>query len=90
MPTTLAFHRAVGPATRRLIELGGPVIKAGLIDLTDDDRATLYGALVSVAERLRSYERKNILALWQRKGTPDISVFASANKIYALSYWLLS
>jgi Conjugal transfer protein TraD len=27
--------------TRRLIELGGLVVKAGLVDLTDDDRATL-------------------------------------------------
>jgi hypothetical protein len=30
--------------TRHLIELGGLVVKAGLVDLTDDDRATLYGA----------------------------------------------
>ncbi|MFD2429295.1 conjugal transfer protein TraD [Sphingobium scionense] len=30
--------------TRHLIELGGLVIKAGLVDLVDDDRATLYGA----------------------------------------------
>lgn len=26
--------------TRHLIELGGVVVKAGLVDLTDDDRAT--------------------------------------------------
>ncbi|MCP4028766.1 MAG: conjugal transfer protein TraD, partial [Sphingomonas sp.] len=29
--------------TRHLIELGGLIVKAGLVDLTDDDRATLYG-----------------------------------------------
>ena len=29
--------------TRHLIELGGLVQKAGLVDLADDDRATLYG-----------------------------------------------
>ncbi|QHD67946.1 conjugal transfer protein TraD [Sphingobium yanoikuyae] len=54
--------------TRHLIELGGLVIKAGLVDLTEDDRATLYGAFLTVADRLRGEERVNALALWRRKG----------------------
>jgi Conjugal transfer protein TraD len=54
--------------TRHLIELGGLVVKAGLVDLTDDDRTALYGAFLTVAERLRGEERANALALWQRKG----------------------
>ncbi|MCI4590411.1 conjugal transfer protein TraD [Sphingobium sp. BYY-5] len=54
--------------TKHLIELGGLVIKAGLVDLTDDDRATLYGVFLDVADRLRGEERANALALWQRKG----------------------
>lgn len=54
--------------TRHLIELGGLVVKAGLIDLTDDDRATLYGAFLAVADRLRGEERNNVRALWKRKG----------------------
>jgi len=54
--------------TRHLIELGGLVKKAGLVDLTEDDRATLYGALLTVADRLRGDERGNALALWKRKG----------------------
>jgi hypothetical protein len=54
--------------TRHLIELGGLVVKAGLIDLTDDDRATLYGAFLTVADRLRSDDRDRALALWRRKG----------------------
>ncbi len=54
--------------TRHLIELGGLVVKAGLVDLVDDDRATLYGALLTIAERLRSKERDTALALWRRKG----------------------
>ncbi|PQM28821.1 conjugal transfer protein TraD [Sphingopyxis lindanitolerans] len=54
--------------TRHLIELGGLVVKARLIDLTDDDRATIYGAFLTIAERLRGDERDNALALWQRKG----------------------
>ena len=43
--------------TRHLIELGGLVHKAGLVDLADDDRATLYGALLDCAARAS-------LALW--------------------------
>jgi hypothetical protein len=54
--------------TRHLIELGGLVIKAGLVDLTDDDRAILYGAFLTVADRLQGDERAKALALWQRKG----------------------
>src|SRR3546814_10519313 len=34
--------------TRHLIELGGLVQKAGLVELADDDRATLYGDRKSV------------------------------------------
>jgi hypothetical protein len=54
--------------TRHLIELGGLVVKAGLVDLTDDDRATLYGAFLAVAGKLQGDERANALALWQRRG----------------------
>ena len=54
--------------TRHPIELGGLVIKAGLVDLTDDDRATLYGAFLTIADRLRGEERANALVLWKRKG----------------------
>ena len=54
--------------TRHLIELGGLVVKAGLVDLTDDDRATIYGAFLTVADKLQGEERGNALALWQRKG----------------------
>ena len=54
--------------TRHLIELGGLAVKAGLVDLTDDDRATIYGAFLTVADKLQGEERGNALALWQRKG----------------------
>lgn len=52
--------------TRHLIELGGLVQKAGLVDLTDDDRATLYGALLELAVRVR--EDADVLPLWKRLG----------------------
>ena len=42
------------PRTRHLIELGGLVVKAGIVDLTGDDRAIIYGALLWMADRLQS------------------------------------
>ena len=52
--------------TRHLIELGGLVQKAGLVELVEDDRATLYGALLDLAAMAR--EDSNALALWKRRG----------------------
>ena len=54
--------------TRQLIELGGLVVKAGLVELADDDRATLYGAFLAVAAKLRGEDREQALVLWNRKG----------------------
>ena len=54
--------------TRHLIELGGLVVKAGLIDLTGDDRAVLYGALLWMAEKLQSEQGNHARALWAMKG----------------------
>ena len=54
--------------TKQLIELGGLVVKAGLVDLTEDDRATLYGAFLAVADKLRSEDRDYALVRWRRKG----------------------
>jgi len=54
--------------TRHLIELGGLVIKSGIVDLTGDDRAIIYGALIWIADKLQSDERKKALALWATKG----------------------
>jgi Conjugal transfer protein TraD len=41
--------------TRHLIELGGLVVKAGIVDLTGDDRATIFGALLWSAGKLKSH-----------------------------------
>jgi hypothetical protein len=54
--------------TRHLIELGGLVAKAGIVELTGDDRAIIYGALLDIAARLRSEDRDQQLLLWQRRG----------------------
>lgn len=54
--------------TRQLIELGGLVAKAELVELTDDDRAVIYGGLLSVAIMLRGEQREEALIQWRRRG----------------------
>lgn len=54
--------------TRHLIELGGLVIKAGLVELVEDDRAVLLGIMMEAAARLRGEDREQALALWGRRG----------------------
>ena len=54
--------------TRHLIELGGLVVKAGLVKLTDDDRTVLYGAFRAVAIKLQGDNREQALTLWRRDG----------------------
>lgn len=54
--------------TRQLIELGGLVAKAELVDLVDDDRAVILGLLVEAAARLRGDDREHLLTMWRRRG----------------------
>ena len=54
--------------THHLIELGGLVQKSGLVDLTEDDRAMIYGALLSLTDLLVGAERASTLELWRRRG----------------------
>jgi hypothetical protein len=51
-----------------LIELGGLVVKAELVTLTDDDRAVMLGLLGEAAAKLRTEEREKLLLLWRRRG----------------------
>lgn len=54
--------------TRQLIELGGLVAKADLVELTDDDRAVILGLLIEAAATLRGEAREQQLLLWRRRG----------------------
>lgn len=59
--------------TRHLIELGGLVQKAGLVELVDDDRATLLGAFLDLADRLRGMDGAgddphDLATRWRRRG----------------------
>jgi hypothetical protein len=54
--------------TRHLIELGGLVVKAGVVDLTGNDRAMIYGALLWMVDKLKSEQGQQARALWVAKG----------------------
>lgn len=51
-----------------MIELGGLIAKAGLVELTDDDRAVVFGLLIEAAARLRSDEGAQLILTWRRRG----------------------
>ena len=55
--------------TKHLIELGGLLIKSGLVDLTSDDRAALYGAFLELAFTLQGENREQTLTVWRRSGS---------------------
>ncbi|MDV3459222.1 conjugal transfer protein TraD [Sphingomonas sp. HF-S4] len=59
--------------TRQLIELGGLVAKAGLVDLVDDDRAVIFGILSEAAARIRSEEGERLIAIWHRRGIREFA-----------------
>ena len=54
--------------TRHLIELGGLIVKAGIVELTGDDRAMIYGALFWMADKLKSDQGEQARALWAARG----------------------
>lgn len=59
--------------TRHLIELGGLVQKAGLVELVEDDRATLLGGLLDLAGQLQGNGQAeedpvSLKARWRRRG----------------------
>ena len=60
--------------TRQLIELGGLVVKAGIVDLAEDDRAVIYGALLDSARTLQGENRDQALLLWRRSGKRAFAV----------------
>lgn len=54
--------------TRHLIELGGLVVKAGIVDLTSDDRVMIYGAMIWMAEKLKSEDGEHVRGVWTKLG----------------------
>ncbi|MGL6209837.1 MAG: conjugal transfer protein TraD [Paracoccaceae bacterium] len=66
--------------TRHLIELGGLVVKAGIVDLAGDDRALIYGTLIWVAEKLQSAQAEHAREVWTAKGTQAFAADRESEK----------
>jgi hypothetical protein len=60
--------------TRHLIELGGLVVKARVADLTGNDRAIILGALLWMADKLKSSQGEQARTLWAAKGMQALAV----------------
>jgi hypothetical protein len=54
--------------TRHLIELGGLVVKARIVELTGDDRTMIFGAMIWMAEKLESEQGDHAREVWIEKG----------------------
>ena len=65
--------------TRHLIELGGLVVKAGIVELTGDDRAAILGALIWIAEKLRSDQGEHARGVWRKLGKMAFEVDRTAD-----------
>ncbi len=59
--------------TRHLIELGGLVMKSGLVELAEDDRAVILGLLVEAAAKLRGEDANEQRLLWRRRGQREFA-----------------
>ena len=65
------WRRARRERTRLLIEYGGLVVKAGLAELLEDDRATLLGSLLGLRDQLNGAGEDSPADLkvrWRRRG----------------------
>ena len=75
--------------TRHLIELGGLVQKAGLVELVDDDRATLLGAFLMLADQLREGDDQasstDLRMRWRRRGLRAFDADKVATDAIAIS-----
>jgi len=54
--------------TRHLIELGGLVVKAGIVELTGDDRITIFGSLIWMADKLQGEDGGRARMIWTKLG----------------------
>jgi Conjugal transfer protein TraD len=66
--------------TRHLIELGGLVVKARIVELTGDDRVTILGALLWMADKLQSDQGEQARKLWTAKGKQAFEADAPTRK----------
>jgi hypothetical protein len=67
--------------TRHLIELGGLVVKAEIVALTGDDRAIIFGALLWMADKLKSHRREQARAPWAARGKQALEADPETQKM---------
>lgn len=70
--------------TRHLIELGGLIVKSGVVELTGDDRAVILGALLWMVDKLRSDDGQRARQLWAGKGKESFDAERNERKEPAL------
>jgi hypothetical protein len=58
--------------TRHLIELGGLIVKARIVELTGDDRAIIYGALLWIADKRQKRSRRTCAQNMGREGEASV------------------
>jgi hypothetical protein len=69
--------------TRQLIEYGGLVVKAGLAERTEDDRATMLGAFLMLRDLLDGHgddAPADLQARWRRRGLRAFDAAAAKGK----------
>jgi hypothetical protein len=54
--------------TRQLIELGGLTKKAGIVEISGDDRTLIFGALLWMADRLEGEQGDHARKVWRDWG----------------------
>lgn len=63
--------------TRQLIELGGLMKKAGIVEITRDDRTLIFGALLWMADRLEGEKGDHTRKVWRDWGSAAFEVEAA-------------
>jgi hypothetical protein len=62
--------------TRQLIELGGLMKKAGIVEITGDDRTLIFGALLWMADRFEGEQGDHARKVWQDWGRVALEIEA--------------
>jgi len=62
--------------TRQLIELGGLMKKAGIVEITGDDRTLIFGALLWMADRLEGEHGEHARRVWRSWGQTAFEIEA--------------
>ena len=60
--------------TRQLIELGGLVVKSGLVTVTNDDRALILGALIVIVKNLEDLGSEDRRIRWRALGEDKMKI----------------